>query len=277
MTTANTTTVRTETHGRVQEGMPELAAAKVSALFRIAAEPVLMAHVTLTVAADPAVARPAIAQATVDMNGRIVRAQAAEKARLRVRLERAARNWAALRGTVPTSEPGEWRHQSIPAHRPVHFPRPSEEREVVFRGSYAAGPESPEQAAAELDLLDYDFHLFVERSTGQDGVVYRTTAGYGLAMADPEKELLGPVPDSMTAGKLPAPRLAFPEAAERLEAMGQAFIFFIDPRSGRGRLIYHRYDGHYGLIIPPDEPVPSRPVPARATPAAAARRSSEPG
>ena len=263
MTTANTTTVRTETHGRVPEGMPELAAAKVSSLFRIAAEPVLMAHVTLTVAADPAVACPAVAQATVDMNGRIVRAQAAEKtmraaihqmeARLRVRLERAARNWAALRGTVPTTEPGEWRHQSIPAHRPVHFPRPSEGREVVFRASHAAGPETPEQAAAELDLLDYDFHLFVERSTGQDGVIYRTTTGYGLAMADPEKELLGPAPGSMTVGKLPAPRLAFPEAAERLEAMGQAFIFFVDPRSGRGRLIYHRYDGHYGLIIPPGE------------------------
>ncbi len=263
MTTANTTTVRTETHGKVPEGMPELAAAKVSSLLRIAAEPVLLAHVTLTMAADPAVACPAVAQATVDMNGRIVRAQAAGQtmraaihqmeARLRVRLDRAARNWAALRGSVPTSEPGEWRHHSIPAHRPPHFPRLREDRDVVFRASYAAGPESPEQAAAELDLLDYDFHLFVESSTGQDSVIYRTTAGYELAMAKPEPDALSPVPGSMTVGKLPAPRLAFPEAAERLEAMGQPFVFFVDARSGRGRLIYHRYDGHYGLIVPPDE------------------------
>jgi ribosome-associated translation inhibitor RaiA len=263
MTAANTTTVRTETHGRVPDGMPELAAAKVSSLLRFAAEPVLMAHVTLTVAADPAVARPAVAQATVDMNGRIVRAQAAEEtmraaihqmqARLKVRLDRAARNWAALRGSVPTGEPGEWRHQSIPAHRPAYFPRPSEEREVVFRASYAAGPQTPEQAAGELDLLDYDFHLFVERSTGQDSVIYRTTNGYGLAMADPKPGMLGQLAGSIAVGELAAPRLAFPDAAERLDATGQPFIFFVDPRTGRGRLIYHRYDGHYGLIVPPDE------------------------
>ena len=70
--------VRTETHGRVPQGIRELAAAKISSLFRTAAEPVLTAHVTLTVAADPAVTRPAVAQVTIDMNGRIVRAQAAE-------------------------------------------------------------------------------------------------------------------------------------------------------------------------------------------------------
>jgi len=263
MTTASTATVRTEIHGKVPEGMPELAAAKVSSQLRFAAEPVLLARVTLTVAADPAVARPAVAQATVDMNGRIVRAQAAEPtmreaiyqmaARLKVRLDRAARNWAAVRGTVPTGEPGEWRHRSAPAYRPPYFPRPGEERQVVFRASYAAGPETPQQAVAELDLLDYDFHLFVERSTGQDSVIYRTTTGYGLAMTDPKPGMLADLPGSITLGDLPAPRVAFPDATERLEAMGQPFIFFVDPRSGRGRLIYHRYDGHYGLIVPPDE------------------------
>ncbi|HEX6933391.1 MAG TPA: sigma 54 modulation/S30EA ribosomal C-terminal domain-containing protein [Streptosporangiaceae bacterium] len=263
MTTANTTTVRTETHGRVPRAMAELAAAKVSSLIKTAPEPVLLARVTLTMAADPAVARPAVAQATVDMNGRIVRAQAAEQtmraaiyqmqARLKVRLDRAARNWAALRGTVPTGTPGEWRHQSIPAYRPAYFPRPSDEREVVFRASYAAGPETPEQAAAELDLLDYDFHLFVERSTGQDGVIWRTASGYGLALADPKPGTLSQLPASIAVGELAAPWLAFPEAAERLDATSEPFIFFVDPRTGRGRLIYHRYDGHYGLIIPPDE------------------------
>jgi ribosome-associated translation inhibitor RaiA len=261
--TAVTTAVRIETHGKVPEGTPELAAAKVGSLLRIAAEPVLSAHVTLTVAADPAVASPAVAQATVDMNGRIVRAQAAGQtmraaigqmeARLRVRLDRAARNWAALRGTIPASEPHEWRHQSIPPHRPAYFPRPSEEREVVLRASYASRPETPEQAAAELDLLDYDFHLFVERSTGQDSVIDRTPPGYRLAMTDPNPGRLGPVPGSITVSNLAAPRLAFTQAAERMEAMGLPFMFFVDPRSGRGRLIYYRYDGHYGLVIPPDE------------------------
>jgi sigma 54 modulation/S30EA-like ribosomal protein len=217
----------------------------------------------LTVAAGPAVSRPAIAQVTVDMNGRIVRAQAAEQtmraaieqmeARLRIRLDRAARNWAALRGTVPSGEPREWRHQSIPARRPAYFPRAGEEREVVQHASYAGRPETPEEAAAELDLLDYDFHLFAERSTGEDSVIYRTTNGHRLAMAHPQPGRLGPLPASVTLSRLPAPRLTVDEAAERLEAMDQPFVFFIDARTSRGSLIYHRYDGHYGLVRPADE------------------------
>jgi Sigma 54 modulation/S30EA ribosomal protein C terminus len=224
---------------------------------------VLAARVMLAVAADRAVARPALARITVDLNGQIIRAQAAEQtmraaieqmaARLRVRLGRAARNWAALRGTLPATEPGEWRHQSTPAHRPAYFPRPSGERDVAGHVSYAGGRETPQEAAAELDLLDYDFHLFTERSTGQDSVIYRTTSGYRLAMAHPKPDRLGPVPGSMTVSKLPAPRLTVEEAAERLEATGQPFVFFADMGTGRGSLIYHRYDGHYGLIRPAGE------------------------
>jgi hypothetical protein len=30
-------------------------------------------------------------------------------------------------------------------------------------------------------------------------------------------------------------------------------MFFVDPRTARGGLIYHRYDGHYGVVIPPGE------------------------
>ena len=265
MKTTETAQVRVELHGRVPDGSRELAAAKVGSVLRLAAEPVLAARVMLAVAADRAVARPALARITVDLNGRIIRAQAAEQAmraaidqmaaRLRVRLDRAARNWAALRGTLPTTEPGEWRHQTIPAHRPAYFPRPRGERDVVGHASYAGGRETPKEAAAELDLLDYDFHLFTERSTGQDSVIYRTTSGFGLAMTHPKPDRLGPVPGSMKVSKLPAPRLTVEEAAERLEAMGQPFVFFADIRTGRGRLIYHRYDGHYGLIRPAGEQV----------------------
>jgi ribosome-associated translation inhibitor RaiA len=260
MNATQAASVRVVTHGRVPEATTELAAAKVSSRLQIAAEPVLSARVTLTVAPDPAVPRPATAQATVDMNGRIVRAEAAERtmraaieqmdARLRVRLGAAARNWAALRGTVPTAEPGEWRHRSVPTQRSAYFPRARDERGVMPRPSYAACPETPEQAATELDLLDYDFHLFTELSTGQDSVIYRTADGLRLAMAHPKSSRLDVAPGSMAVSKLPAPRLTVPAAVERLEAMGQPFIFFVDADTGRGSLIYHRYDGHYGLVFP---------------------------
>ena len=52
----------------------------------------------------------------------------------------------------------------------------------------------------------------------------------------------------MTVSQLPAPRLTVEEAAERLEAMGQPFIFFADIRTGRGCLIY---GGPSSLVLPP--------------------------
>ena len=260
MTAAQTAQVRVETHGRVPDGSAELAQARVGPLLRAASEPVLSARVTLAVAGDPAVARPAVAQATLDLNGRVVRAQAAGPTmraaieqmadRLRVRLGRAARNWAARRGTIPAAEPGEWRHQAIPAHRPPYFPRPAGQRAVIGHASYAARPETPDEAIAELDLLDYDFHLFTERSTGQDSVIYRTGDGYRLAMAHPKPDRLGPLPGSVTVSKLPAPRLTVREATGRLDATRQPFTFFVDAGTGRGNVVYHRYDGHYGLLVP---------------------------
>jgi ribosome-associated translation inhibitor RaiA len=260
MMAAQTAQVRVETHGRVPDGSAELAQARVGPLLRAPSEPVLSARVTLAVAADPAVARPAVAQATLDLNGRVVRAQAAGPTmraaieqmadRLRVRLGRAARNWAARRGTIPAAEPGEWRHQAIPAHRPAYFPRPAGQRAVIGHASYAGRPETPDEAIAELDLLDYDFHLFTERSTGQDSVIYRTAGGYRLAMAHPKPDRLGPLPGSVTVSTLPAPRLTVREATGRLDATGQPFTFFTDAGTGRGNVVYHRYDGHYGLLVP---------------------------
>ena len=46
----------------------------------------------------------------------------------------------------------------------------------------------------------------------------------------------------------PAPVLTLAEAISRLEWLSQPFVFFVNPATGRGRLLYHRYDGHYGLV-----------------------------
>jgi ribosome-associated translation inhibitor RaiA len=77
MTTTEAIPVRAWTQGAVPEEARELAVAKVRWGLRHVVRPVLSARVTLTMSADPAVTRPAVAQATVDVNGRIVRAAAA--------------------------------------------------------------------------------------------------------------------------------------------------------------------------------------------------------
>jgi Sigma 54 modulation/S30EA ribosomal protein C terminus len=48
---------------------------------------------------------------------------------------------------------------------------------VLRHKSYALGHETPDEAAAEAELLDYGFHLFTERSTGEDSVIYRAGDG----------------------------------------------------------------------------------------------------
>lgn len=263
---AETQTLQVQTHaqGAVPEDAMDLAVLRVRAVLRLASEPVLFARVKLTMAADPAVDRPAIAQANIDLNGRPVRAQATAATmrdaieilsdKLRIQLERAARNWAKIRGSqpAPPGEPGEWRHQSVPAQRPPYFPRPAGERGVVRHKSYGLAKLTPDEAAADMELLDYDFHLFTERSSSQDSVVYRADDGYRIAQVRPKPDKLGPIAAEFTVSEKPAPRLDLGEAEERLEAFGQPFLFFVNAASGRGNLIYHRYDGDYGLITPAD-------------------------
>jgi hypothetical protein len=262
MADAGTLQVQTQTHGGVPASEVSDAVRRVSSLLRMASEPVLFARVKLTMHADPAVERPAIAQINVDLNGRLVRVQAAEATtraavehaceRLRIRLERAARNWAGLRGGLPLPGPGEWRHDSMPAPRLPYFPRPRDERVVMRHKSYTPAHETPDEAAAEAGLLDYDFHLFTEKSTGEDAVIYRTPDGYRLALAHRRTGRLGPAGPSITLSQVPAARLTVTEAEDRLEAFRQPFLFFVNGQTGRGNLIYHRYDGHYGLIEPAD-------------------------
>ena len=262
MAGTRTVQVQAETRGAVPEGAVGFAVHRVSSLLKMAPEPVLFARVKLTMAADPAVERPAIAQVNVDLNGRLIRAQAAGETmraatghacdRLRIRIGRAARNWAAVRGGQPVAGAGEWRHQSRPAPRLPYYPRPPEERTIVRHKSYARAHQTPDEAVADAGLLGYDFHLFTERSTGEDSVIYRSGDGYRLVLARPRTHRLGPVDPSITVCPAPAPRLSIAGAINRLEAAGQPFLFFVNAETSRGNLIYHRYDGHYGLIAPAD-------------------------
>lgn len=258
MEIAQTLQVQTETRGAVQPSSMAVAVEKVRTALRHASEPVLFVRVKLTMAADPAVERPAIAQVNLDLNGRLIRAQADAESmrgaidrlsdRLKIRLDRAARNWEAVGGGKPVPLPDEWRHQSTPARRLPYFPRPPEERAVIRHKSYAPTRQTPDEAATELELLDYDFYLFTECATGQDCVLYRTAGGYRLALAGPHPGEPGPAAASVTVSEQPAPRLGTAAAIARLEALGQPFLFFVDSETGRGCLLYHRYDGHYGHI-----------------------------
>ncbi|MER6122117.1 HPF/RaiA family ribosome-associated protein [Streptomyces sp. NPDC001795] len=253
--------IQVETQGQMPPGVIEYAQEKLRALIGRTRKPVLFVRVKLTQMTNPAMARPAIAQANVDVNGRLARARVAADTvteavdllqdRLAARLRRLEEHWEARRGKTPGPPEHEWRHGSEPTHRPDYFPRPAEERQVVGHKSFSLARESPDEAAFELEMMDYGFHLFTDIGTGEDSVLYRSgPTGYRLAQVHPHPDLVGPVAVPLTVSDLPAPEMNVAEAKQRLDTTGFPFVFFADETTGRGNVLYHRYDGHYGLISP---------------------------
>lgn len=250
------------TRGAVAASDVAYARTRVEAARRYARDPILFVRAKLTGLTDPAVARPAVVQVNVDLNGRLIRVQVARPTmreaideahdRLRDRLQRAAGDWEAIRGSLPTHEAHAWRHTSQPTDRPPYFPRPVEQRQIIRRKAFSLARTTVDEAARDMNQLDYNFHLFTERGSGIDSVLYRTDDGshYRLAQLDPAPGRVSLGSTQVTISGHHAPRLRVEDAADRLNASGWPFVFFRDAASGRGCVLYHRYDGHYGLITP---------------------------
>lgn len=178
---------------------------------------------------------------------------------------------------------GHWRHGSWTERRPAWLVRPAGERELVRRKTFAIEPLDPLQAAAQMIELDHDFYLFQDAGTGADAVVYRRDDGR-LALIEGEPsgqrgERSRPRSSGREAGAEarsgergePAGAddragaaedvlvrqqsrqrepLSLPEAISQMDEVGHRFMFFPEAESGRGAVLYMRYDGHYGLIEP---------------------------
>jgi hypothetical protein len=143
-----------------------------------------------------------------------------------------ARDWEARRGSRPVSAPHEWRHISEPAHRPGYYPRPESERQMVRHKTFAPAKVTTDEAAFDLDLLDYDFYLFTDADSGQDCVIYRTgPTGYRLAQLDPDPARTFVTAVPLTVSERPAPVLTVAEARKQLDATGLPF-----QRPGTGSL-----------------------------------------
>ncbi len=236
---------------------------KVGRLLGLAPGPVLFARVDLTAHADPARERPASAKAELDINGRLVRAHVAAaamleavdllEARLRARVERFAHHEEAKRLRFRGGGEHEWSHGGRAVSRPSYFPRPIEERELVRHKSFAVGEMTPDEAVFDLELLDHAFYLFKNRETGEDNVVTRSE-GSGYELFEPSAtcslaEIVATIRHSPTR----PPRISAEDAVQLLDLAGMPFVFFVDPDAGRGQVLYRRYDGHYGLIVPAED------------------------
>jgi ribosome-associated translation inhibitor RaiA len=243
--------------GEVHEATLEYARQKVGAVLRLAPAPVLYARVFLAHEPAPGIDRPAVAKASLDVNGRAVRAHVAARdereavdlleAKLRQGLETLAEQRQARRHEPATVAPGRWRHGALPTDRPGWFPRPIEERELVRRKSYLLHEQTTAEAVLDLELLDQDWLLFTEATTGADALLARTDDGYRLTVAGDGPPDLGHV-DAHVEVQPWVPLMDLDTALRLLDETDEPYLFFIDTDGERGRVAYRRYDGHYGTI-----------------------------
>jgi hypothetical protein len=252
-TSATVPEIHVSVRGEVPADGARYAREKIGSTLRFAPVPVL--HAKIRLVRDPAVHPGVLAQVNLDLNGRPVRVQvrgttAAEAAdllsdRLRRRLSSMQRYWDARHGNTRNRQS---RRREDRAAAPVPVPR---DRRVVRHKSFTLSRCTVDDAAFEMNLMDYDFHLFTEANTGQDSVLHRgEDAGYLLAQVEPRPAEIGPTRVALTVVDRPAMRMAVPAAARLLDEAGEPFVFFVADGGDRGCVLYRRHDGQYGLVCP---------------------------
>ncbi|MBD0688243.1 HPF/RaiA family ribosome-associated protein [Streptomyces sp. CBMA123] len=240
------------TCGEVSLAAPDYARTKLLAVLERLDEPVLAVRVKLTQEPNHAVAKPSTAQATLDLNGRPVRAHVAATT-MQEAVDLLQDRLNARIARVRTHQRHHRHHAEPPAasgreHRPQRRVLDAEERRIVRHKSYSLARQTTWAAVFELEAMDYDFHLYTDAATGCDSVVHHdgATGTYRIVSAGAAPEAEPGIAVSTKA----VPELTVADAVSRLDLSGLPFVFFTNGETGRGNILYHRYDGHYGLITP---------------------------
>ncbi|MCG6497899.1 sigma 54 modulation/S30EA ribosomal C-terminal domain-containing protein [Kitasatospora sp. A2-31] len=243
--------VRVEIRGELPREDAEYARTQAVELISALGPDAHTARVRVTRLRHRALTRPVVVQGSVELDGvgrvRVQLAAASAREAVDVALGTLAGRAARLReqGHIGLAVA----YQS--AYCPQYAPRPLAERQIVRYKTVVPALRTPDQAVRELLALDHTFHLFVDALTGQDSVVHRAPVDGGLRLVRAHSAARfgsGGLP--LTESPYPAPRLDPAEAARRLWLTCWPFVFHTDPDDGRGRVLYRRYDGHYGLLRP---------------------------
>jgi len=238
--------------GPVEFGDRDCAIGKVRALCELGHEPVLSAVVKLRLRDGTTDSLPAIAEATLDLNGVAVRAHASADTMPEAIDQLDQRLSRRLRRHRKRLE--DRRHESEPEPAPTHpgyADLPADDRTVVRHKSLAMRPMSVEEAADEMDLLDHGFYLYLDADHGIDRVVYRNgDSGLRVVPRVDGEALPGRTRPPIHPAPLVLNHLPLNEAEVLLDEGDEPFVFFAEPDTSRGQVLYRRFDGHYGLITP---------------------------
>jgi hypothetical protein len=194
-------------------------------------------------------AGPVVAQANAYADGRAIRVEATGDTAQSAARVLVARCAARLTASTEGWSPRPWPDPSRTGQPgPPLVRRPC--GRIVRTKAVVPALCRVQVAAATMDALDYDAHLFTDEASGEHTVIYRGgPAGYRVAFvrrtAPPHTTDLPLATDPKAA-----PELVPAVAAAHLDTTLHPFLLFADPATGQGRLLYRRYDGDYGLLIP---------------------------
>jgi ribosome-associated translation inhibitor RaiA len=219
-------------------------------------QPVSRARLTVRRIGSARVERRYVADANVIVNDRLIAAHAAGTTALeaagaaRDRLRRQVRRVA---GKGRHRRNGKRPEEALPvdlAHRPEAGVTPPSQRRVVRRRPYLSVPLGTLDAIDDLLSMDLEFLLFVHARTHEDVTIHLQDDGrFGLLfpegspLAD-EGDIVVPKPS-----RYPGP-LALSAARTEMDFLDHRFLYFLDVEDKRGKVIYLRHDGDYGLVEP---------------------------
>ena len=248
-------TIRLICRGPVPDGAKDHANEKLAHLIERIGRPVTFARVKLTAAPNPSIGQPSMVEMTIEVDHDLVRAHGRAPSfteaidlvihRLDVQIEH-RRDRRRPRPMGRGRRPDGWQPP-----RP-YLDRPESEREIVRHKSVAPDEQTVDEAAWDMDQLDYDFFLFVETTTGQDALLeHRPDGSLVLRLVDGD-----PAPPIDATAEIDRPdfaaaELSVGEAIEILNGSHEPRHFFVNRATGRANVVYRRFDGHYGLITPP--------------------------
>ena len=209
---------------------------------------------------SPHASRPYVADASVEFDGRRLAAHTAAESpvkaaeavaeRLRRQLRRVVGSDVAKRNEPRATQAALGPLELDAVHRPEARLKPPEQREIVHRRPYSSVPLGTVEALRELIDLDAEFLLFRHARTEEDVVVYRRDDGR-VGLIHPTDSPLADEDDIVVAepSRYSEP-LTLERARTEMDFLNHRFLYFIDAEDGRGKVLYLRHDGDYGLVEP---------------------------
>jgi len=112
-------------------------------------------------------------------------------------------------------------------------------------------PMTAAEAAADLETLDHGFYLFQDADSGSDAVVYHRDDGRIGVIGPAGTDWSGAEADGIAGEQSrTTDSTGLDDAVAEMNELSHRFMYFVNADTGRGNVIYMRYDGNYGLIEP---------------------------